>query len=528
MPNLVNIFLNDPGAPSALLVQVEPPADTAPFTIPGWNGTGGLFPPGTSQFQAGQLHVVLTRTYAMWLDFFDRAWTWQPGFARLPIVPRANEEFNAYYDRTALKFCYAPNPLTREMVYTCESSDIIAHECGHAILDAQHPEYWDSLLSETAAFHEAFSDFSALLLALDSPHLRAWVLAETDGDLAKSNTATRLAEQMARGLFDSGYTHAVVSPNTLRDLVNPFRYRDPSKLPARVPATRLSSGSHNFSRIFSGALYEVLVGIYETLHREGRAPDDALAEARAITGHLVAQGVLLAPKGDALFKTLAVALLTASVQNFEGKYFPVLKRAFVKRRLLKGHEATALREVAGAVHVRTSALEGVISVPLEKRPMWELPTTRVGEDLPSGIRKWIPVPKTEFRLVGEKKRRDLTRLLYYVAPRRVTLIGESLREVSGTQVVLTNAVTLQVNPDGRIEAVHLHQVDRAHERRVRDHVAKLVARKRVYVPPPNASVDVQELIAQRKPYYVAYDEQGHKQIRRAFIACGECIAPFQA
>jgi hypothetical protein len=502
-------------------MQVIPPQDQSPFAIPGWDGTGGLFPPGTHQFQAGQLHVVLTRTYAMWFDFFDRAWEWQPGFARLPIVPRANEEFNAYYDRTALKFCYATNPLTRETVYTCESSDIIAHECGHAILDAQHPEYWDSLLSETAAFHEAFSDFSALLVALDSPRLRALMLAENDGDLAKSNTVTRLAEQMARGLFDSGFAHAVVSANALRDLVNPFRYRDPSKLPPRTPATRLSSESHNFSRIFSGALYDVLVGIYETLRREGRAPDDALAEARTITGHLIAQGVLLAPKGDALFKTLAVALLTASLQNFDGKYFPILKRVLVKRRLLKGREATALREMAGIVHTRTSALEGVVTVPLEKRPTWELPTTRVGEDLPSGIRKWIPVPKTEFQLVGEKKRRDQTRLLYYIAPHRVTFTGEALREVSGAQAVLVNAVTVQVNPDGAIVAVHLHQVDRAQERRVRDHIAKLVARKRVYVPPAGASIDVQELIAQRKPYYVAYDEQGNRQIRRAFIACGE-------
>lgn len=521
MPNLINVFLNDPDTPGTTLVQVAPPQDQSPFAIPGWDGIGGLFPPGTAEFQAGQLYVVLTRTYTMWLDFFDRAWAWQPGFARLPIVPRASEELNAYYDRTALKFCYATDPVTRETIYTCESSDIIAHECGHAILDAQHPEYWDSLLSETAAFHEAFSDFSALLVALDSPQVRAWALAENKGDLAKSNIATRLAEQMARGLFNAGHTQAVVSANALRDLANPFRYRDPEKLPARAPATRLSSESHSFSRIFSGALYDVLVGIYETLRREGRSADDALAEARASTGQLVAQGVLLAPKGDAFFKTLAVALLTASLQNFDGKYFPILKRVLVKRRLLKGREAAALREMAGAVHTRTSALEGVMSVPLEKHPTWELPETRVGEDLPSGIRKWIPVPKTEFQLVAEKKQRNQTRLLYYIAPRRITFTGESLREANGAQVVLANAITLQVNPDGVIITSHYHQVDRAQERRVRDHVAKLVARQRVYVPSPGAAVDLRELIAQRKPYYLEYDAQGNKRIRRAFIACDE-------
>jgi hypothetical protein len=521
MPNLINVFLNDPGTPEALFVQVEPPADKSPFAIPDWDGTGGLFPPGTPRFQAGQLYVVLTRTYAMWSDYFDREWTWQPGCTHLPIVPRAGEEFNAYYDRTALKFCYAANPRTQQTIYTCESSDIIAHECGHAILDAQHPEYWDSLLSETAAFHEAFSDFSALLVALDSPRVRTFVLAENDGDLAKSNTVTRLAEQMARGLFDAGQTHAVVSPDALRDLANPFRYRDPTRLPARAPATRLSSESHNFSRIFSGALYDVLVGIYEQSRREGLTPDDALVKARTITGHLVAQGVLLAPKGDALFKTLAVALLTASVQNYGGVYFPIVKKVFVARRLIKGREAEALRQATGALHTRTSALEGVASIPLTMRPTWELPTTRVGEDLPSGIRKWIPVPKKEFRLVKEQTRRDQTRVLYYVAPRRVTLTGTSLGVANGAVAQLVSAVTLQVNADGVVVSSHYHQIDRAQERHVRDHIAKLVARQRVYVPSPGAAVDVQELIAQRKPYYVTYDAQGNKQIRRAFIACGE-------
>jgi hypothetical protein len=523
MPNLINVFLNDPGTPGAALVQVEPPANPAPFAIPGWDGAGGAFQPGTPEFQAGQLCVVLTRTYGAWADFFDRVAPWSSGTPRLAVVPRAGEEFNAYYDRTALKFCYAANPRTRQTIYTCESSDIIAHECGHAILDAYHPEYWDSLLSESAAFHEAFSDVSALLVALDSPQVRAAVLAENNGDLAKSNTVTRLAEQMARGLFDAGYAHAVVSAEALRDLVNPFRYRDPAHLPARAPAARLSSESHNFSRIFSGALYDVLVGVYEQVRRNNPAlsPDAALAQARADVGHLIAQGVTLAPQGDALFKTLAVALLAASVQNFGGAYFPVFKRVLVARRLLKGREASGLRESAGAQHTRTSVLEGVTSVPLTTRPTWELPTTRVGEDLPSGIRKWLPVPKTAFRLVNERTRRDQTRVLYYAAPRRVTFTGESLGAANGAVATLADAVAVQLDADGIIVSSHYHHVDRAQEKRVRDHLAKLIARQRVYAAAPGERVDPAELLAQKKPYYLTYDEQGNRRIRRAFIACGE-------
>ena len=43
---------------------------------------------------------------------------------------------------------------------------------------------------------------------------------------------------------------------------------------------------------------------------------------------------------------------------------------------------------------------------------------------------------------------------------------------------------MQVDADGVIVAIHLHQVDRAQERRGRGHGAQLGARKRVYVPPP--------------------------------------------
>jgi hypothetical protein len=520
MPDLVNIFLNDPGTPGAPLVQVEPPRSKSPFAIPQWNGTGGLFQPGSAEFQACQLYVVLTRTYAMWTDFFTRDVTWQTTAAHLPVVPRAREEFNAYYDRQALKFCYATDPLTRQTVYTCESSDVIAHECGHAILDALHPEYWDSLLSESAAFHEAFSDFSALLAALDSPRVRALMLAENSGDLSKSNLVTRLAEQMARGLFNAGYTYAVVSPDAVRDLANPFRYRNPMHLPARAPAARLSSESHNFSRIFSGALYDVLVGIYERLRRDNIAPDDALAQARDITGRLVAHGVLLAPKGDALFKTMATALLTASAQEERGKYFPIVKKALVARRLLKGREADQLSPGQGVLHTRTNALEGVLSVAVTRCPKWEMPVWRIGEDVPALVRQRIPIPKMEFRLVTEHTWHDQTRVLYYIAPHLVRLAGESLGVANGAVVRLFNAVTIQINADGVIVSSHHHQADRAQARRVRDHIAKLIARQRVYAPAPDAVVDVRELLAQRKPYYVAYDEQGNKQIQRAFIACG--------
>jgi hypothetical protein len=519
--NRVNVFANDPNAKGLALEQVAPPTGKSPFSIPGWTGAGGLFNPGTPEFEAGELFVVLTHTYAVWSDFFGGDFGWQPGFAQLPIVPRAGKDFNAYYDRTALKFFYDTDPVTKRALYTSESSDIVAHECGHAVLDAHHPEYWDSLLGETGAFHEAFGDMSAMLVTLNDPVVRAAILAENGGDLAKSNAVSRLAEQLARGLYDSGYADAVVSADALRDAVNQFKYRDPATLPGRAPASKLSSESHSFSRVFSGAFYDLLVAIYTQLRGENAAlsPDAALAQARADAGHLLAQGLVLAPKGDAPFKTIASSMIAVEEQSFGGKYFDALKKTFSARRILKASEANALKKVGGGGHTQTSALgtaSASVGAPLTVDPA----SLRIGEDLPSGFRVAMRAPKQEFRLIEERTQRDASRVLHYTSERRIELKGKALGAASGAVVDVADALAIQVGRDGKVVSSHLHRTDRAHQQRIRDHVEKLVARGRVYEAREGEQVDPAALIEQKKPYYIAYDEQGRKRIRRAFIACG--------
>ncbi len=520
-PNRVNVFTNDPSAKGLGLEQVVLPTGKSPFVIPGWTGAGGLFNPGTPEFEAGELFVVLTQTYAAWTDFFGADFIWQPGFSQLPIYPRAGQDFNAYYDRKGLKFFYNTDKATNQMMYTCESSDIVAHECGHAVLDAHHPDYWDSLLSETGAFHEAFGDMSAMLVTLGDPNVRAAILAEHGGDLAKSNAVSRLAEQLARGLYDSGYADTVVSPAALRDAVNKFKYHEPDKLPGKAPASKLSSESHSFSRVFSGAFYDLLVGVYEQLRKERAAvsPDAALEQARGLAGHMLAQGLILAPKGDAPFKTIASSMITVDAQNFSGKYFAALRKAFVGRRILKGGEAKRLHAIEGAGHTETSALLGTASASIGAPVTLDPARLRIGDDLPSGYRQAVSVPRQEFYLVDDRTRRDASHVLDYTATRTMELKGSALGAANGAVVDLTDSLAVQVDRDGQVTSSHLHKSDRGHERRIRDHVEKLVARGRVYDPRAGETVDLGALIGQKKPYYIAYDLEGTKRIRRAFIAC---------
>ncbi|MBI4790994.1 MAG: hypothetical protein HY782_28525 [Chloroflexi bacterium] len=516
---LVNSFANDPGAEELPLAPVPPPAGPAHFAIPGWSGQSGLFLPGTLEFQAGQLAVVLDQVFATWCELFADTVIWQSGVPRLPITPRAGQDLNAYYDRQGLHFFFHADPVTQQTIYTCESSDIVAHECGHAILDAEHPDYWDSLLTETAAFHEAFGDISAILVTLNNPAVRAAILKENAGDLAKSNAVTRIAEQLARGLFNAGKRDAVVSARALRDLADDFSYRDPDQLPPRAPAAKLSSESHSFSRIFSGAFYDLLVGIYEQCLKEDSAlvPDVALTQAVNVSGRLLAQGLVLAPKGDAPFKTIAACMFTVNAREFAGQYFGPLRKAFVDRGVLEGGEAETLQQTRGASRTQTSGL-GTASGSIGT-PRLGVAAAQPGEEIPSQIRQWLQLPQLDFRLLADRLKPDRGRVLHYVAPRELWLKGNDLGVAADAIVAVTDAVAINLDDAGQMLSAHQYTVDRAHETRIRNHVANLIQRGRVYAATQGERIDPAVLMERKQPYYVGFDESGQKRIRRGFIAC---------
>lgn len=181
-----------------------------------------------------------------------------------------------------------------------------------------------------------------------------------------------------------------------------------------------------------------------------------------------------------LFKTIAAAMLTAGQQNSGGKYFVVLGKASLARRLMKWREANALREVAGTGHTQASTLADVAGIPINARPSCELPTTHVGEDLPFRIRQWIPVPKIEFRLLDKQTQRYQGRVLDCTASRRIAFTSDAQGKANGAVVTITDRVAVQADREGRIVSSHYHQADRGQEKRVHDHVAKLVARRRVH------------------------------------------------
>jgi hypothetical protein len=241
---------------------------------------------------------------------------WAFGSEQLLVVPRAGEWDNAFYDREtrSLQFFF----FARQgggTVYTALSRDIVAHECGHALLDAVVPSLYDSSTPQSIAIHEAVADLIAVLMALDSETLRTAVLKRTGNDLLGANAFSSIAEEF--GLARPGPNG--VARGALRELDNPDTL---------ATLTRERARPHRLSTLLSGILYETLAAIFDTQFRAElehpsdaedqtpakvaeRAANKALGSANIIFRRLLLRGIDYLPPGELSFADVGRATLAA-------------------------------------------------------------------------------------------------------------------------------------------------------------------------------------------------------------------------
>ena len=132
-------------------------------------------------------------------------WQWNSGGNADPlrVFPRAGVTQNAFYSRTekALKFFFFNTGSPPTQVFTCRSLDIVAHETGHAILDALKPGWLlASNPPQTGGLHESFGDLTAIFLALNQLDQCEALIAQTKADLHAKNFLSDLAEQFGLAL----------------------------------------------------------------------------------------------------------------------------------------------------------------------------------------------------------------------------------------------------------------------------------------------------------------------------------------
>jgi hypothetical protein len=359
----ISAWEDDP-EPAVLVTRPIPDIAKKPlaFNFPKPAPAPGIYQPGTEQFRYWTAAEALRRGADFWAPRVPGG-TWEVGPA-LKVILDEGEDLNAYYDRKALNFFHGPGK--GGTVYSGESPDVVCHEMGHAILDSIKPQLWGAASHEAAAFHESFADMSAILSALQLPSLRDAILSNTQGHLYRSSRLSRLAEQLGTAIRMQ-YPDAV-DPDCLRNAVNSFTYHDPVSLPQMAPASQLSSEAHSFSRVFTGAFFEILAGLLDKKAATAGAPtgNELLLVSGEIADILV-NGIKQAPVVPNWYAQVAAAMVQTSAA-VNSSYPPILKAVFVRRSILSLNSASNVQmlqsSMAAVAKVKVSAVEPLDTIAL--------------------------------------------------------------------------------------------------------------------------------------------------------------------
>ena len=240
-----------------------------------------------------------------------RRLSWAFGAPQLFIVPRAGKWANAFYEREShsLQFFFFPSPKDEtQMIYTCLSRDIVAHETGHAVVDAIVPDLYNAMSPQSLALHEAVADLTAMLMAFGSGTLSHAVLKPPAGSIADPNPFSSIAEELGNAMYpDRG-------GRGLRSLVN-AKTLDPAS-----PEYVAEDEPHALSEVLSGALYTVMVKIHDDLkdryaRERGTSVFSASGRSLAVAAdrfrRLIARALDYLPPGEISFADYGRAIIAA-------------------------------------------------------------------------------------------------------------------------------------------------------------------------------------------------------------------------
>lgn len=340
---VIEYLLNDPLTPNLKAsIQVPFLTDLPRFYVRGWNG----YAVSDIQKQAAQVYACLTATMNMVKGVYPRTIHWSVAEA-LVVNPRAGRGANAFYDRVSLNFLFEEHPTTKKMVFTSESVNVVAHELGHAILDAIRPDLWNVQSLEIFAFHEAFGDIVSMLCTLQNDIVIDYMLTETNNNPRTSNIVSRIAEEMGNLIHSQGKKNVEI--NALRNAANTFVYVQPETLPRTVEDLSLSQEPHNYSRIFSGIWFDCLVSIYE--HEKAQiSPREAMKKARDIMAYVIVNSLPGAAATPRFFTAIAKSMLGVVQARYGNLYFGILRRVFLKRKVINGTLMTGLARKTMDLH----------------------------------------------------------------------------------------------------------------------------------------------------------------------------------
>jgi len=293
-----------------------------------------VFPDGDPNEVAAATFATVSKT----VETFGQALGQPINFAfqgKLGVVPDAGEDFNAYYARDSqnVNFFHGTDPKTNQVIMSGASGEVVSHETGHAILDGLRPAYFSSWTPDVGAFHESFGDMMGICMSFQDPRAIDNVAQATGGDLSKENCIAQTGEQLGVAINDYLGQNATGGPY-VRDAINSFKWADPSTLPQDGGPDQLGSEVHSFSRLWTGAFYDILSAVQAQNMASGMDAKTALQATGQTAIQLLARCVQNAPQGDFTYRDMANAWVDAENKNDGGKLSAIMTKVFTDRGIL--------------------------------------------------------------------------------------------------------------------------------------------------------------------------------------------------
>lgn len=415
--------------------------DTGVIAQPDENGNY-LFAPGSREFNQVNAFYYATLTLRMYERYARRPIPWSFNAPRLRVNPHTGSDANAFYnEQERLLGFHTFTPTNGDApLSTAESADIVSHEAGHAVLDGIRDLFNESFGLGTTAFHESFGDMTAVLIALHDDSLLRRMLTWTNNDLRMTNFISSIAEQLTDALArerERTLGHTIYLRNALNMLTAlPFDALVPDP---PEPQFRLGRQPHNYSRLFTGAFYDALVGVYDWL-REDVEPHIALSRARDVMGRLLITAVECGPVGELTFHDMALAFLAADYLLFDGEYGTTLAEVFAQRGLgtttqFADFQASlqALPEIILPDTINTS-LAAALFLEQTLIPALKLPTD------------------VEFSPLMTYRNADGYAFMTYYMREQITLDGPTYGLYDGAKLDLYGGLALAFAPDNRLRS----------------------------------------------------------------------------
>jgi hypothetical protein len=447
-----------------------------------------IYPVNSSEFDQVNAFALVDKTLNIYQDLLGRNINWGFEKNQLQLFPHAGKMMNAYYSRKdgAIKLFEFVRPDTGKVVKTCQSSDVVTHETGHAVLDGIKPKFLENFGFGVAGFHEAFADTTAMLSALQNDSLINTMLEATAGDLRKENIIACLAEEFGDAIHKNDHNPANDNMQYLRNAINFFEQKPYKEMPYRDRVnddTVLGLESHSYSRLYLGAAYDVLVGMYEKAKPTNSFGDQkfALMQARDEFAQTFARALDFSPAGEVDFKDMALAMMKADLIDNKGKNLDVIEKVFVDRKILQPADVQNLKAEMAALPEMT--LPNNLNTPAEV-----IQFVNDNKDL-LGVPKKVKLNPTEAYMnsKGEKH-------IVCTFDNPAVLSGPQFGRYQGQMVNILGTLALSFDQDGKLIDKTFKNIDKQVEEDVLHAISLMIKNMRVKeADSGNASNDLQTM-----------------------------------